>query len=361
MSPPLPDEIAVGRRLAALLSDGRRDGTLRLACGLALLDVVTEAGQPGPGPALPVPVDGLADRVVELYWRQARPYGGRVLAQGRAVGARLAVLEEVATLAADARSADSGTAHQAAVRLPARYGAARRRIALTLAQQPLTDLQTPAGLARGSAPPFLFDDSWLGRRATQADLDAHDRSIVLLPGVAGALLRLAPLLRPLVEQLWADHVSRVNGVDAHRALSDFLFGAAPERLAPLAEPLGELQAGRCFACAGPLGRPRVEHFVPWERYPLDAAANLVVVDERCAADRDGAPFALPLVFRWHRRRGLYDRGEIAGWPVEHARTQAVVLAAYATVPAGTPLWAGRGTYELAAGGEGARVRSLLAA
>ncbi|NHC13736.1 HNH endonuclease [Motilibacter deserti] len=362
MSPPLLDELAVGQRLVALLSAGRRDSTLRLACALALLDAAAESGRGSPGPALPVSIDALADRVVELYWRQTRPYaGGVLLGQGKAAGARLAVLEEVAALAADARAGGSETAHQAAVRLPARYAAARRRIALTLAQQPLTDLQTPAGLRRGSVPPFLYDDSWLGRKATQADLDAHDRAVVLLPGVASALVRLGPLVRPLVERSWAEHVARVNRVEALGAVEGFLFGPDVDRLRPLAEPLADLQGGRCFSCGGPLGRARVEHFVPWSRFPLDAVANLVAVDERCAADRDGALPALSLVFRWHRRRGLYDRGELAGWPVEHARTQAVVLATYASVAAGLPLWAGRGAYEPAAGSEGARVRSLLAA
>lgn len=352
------DPLEVGERLAALLLAGQRSSSYELALVLCLLDLCVQAEGLEPGSPLVVAVDDLADRAVELYWAQVRPAAdGSSLVQGRDRQRQAVVLDEVAALVAAGRAAGAGSAHATEALMPQRYAAARRRISLVLAQQPLTHLQTPGSGPRRTGGDFLFDASWLHKRITQSELDSRDRSITLLPGVAWALARTSGLLRPLVQQLWAEHVGRVNGLHEDcRSLTGFLFGADRTALAPLAEALLAAQQGRCFYCRQKVRQVHVDHFVPWTRLPLESLANLVASDERCAADKAGSLPSLALVFRWHRREPFAGP---PGWPVETERVQRVLRTTYAVVPVGTALWSGRGAYEPARGDEGSRVRSLL--
>ncbi|MBW1683872.1 MAG: HNH endonuclease [Deltaproteobacteria bacterium] len=95
------------------------------------------------------------------------------------------------------------------------------------------------------------------------------------------LVRLAGLLRPLIQREWTVLVARFNQL-ADAELEQFLFGVDRASLTAVREPLRELAEGRCFYC-GDRVRTRIEvdHFIPWARYPDNGLENLVVSDPGC--------------------------------------------------------------------------------
>ena len=104
------------------------------------------------------------------------------------------------------------------------------------------------------------------------------------PGTA-YLVRFEPLLRPLIQQRWAQRVAglRANAIVHHAyELEEFLFGAERVSLAPVTTALRELQGSRCFYCRREVGGDRqVDHFIPWSRYRDNGLENLVFTDGTC--------------------------------------------------------------------------------
>ncbi|WP_345711214.1 HNH endonuclease [Kineococcus glutinatus] len=345
---PVLDPLDVGARVAELLATGRRVSTYKLATLDALLQHCLEHPA-APDAALTVPLEDLADRVIDLYWPQVRPFSAAgVLRQneqpGRSIPDRVLELRTAAEV--------QGLRAPAQLRLaePARVARARRDIAKVLAQQPLTALHTPGSGRAAPTEAFLYDDSWLHKKLTTADLDAHSWRIELRPGVAHALARVAGLLQPVLQRWWIDDIARLNAaaVDAPD-LHGFLFGAARAAVATLAPGLTDLQAGRCFYCRGRLGEDvHVDHVLPWSRVAIDGLANLVAVDARCnlaksatlpAVDHVEAVLARPVA-------ALEDVGRVQRWPVERPRVVGAAVGLYRGSPTGTPLWRAPGVHDL---------------
>ena len=166
--------------------------------------------------------------------------------------------------------------------------------------------------------PFLYDIDWEPRdsislarlpRAGPAGLPVR-----LRPGAGEQLVRLAPLIRPLVELHWTQMVATINHVATEeQELHRHLFGR--DRPAPpkaLREGLASLQAGRCFYCHTPFHRtPEADHFIPRVRCGIDTVENLVLADRSCNNDKRDLLPATPLVDAWAGR----NREHKAPWPV----------------------------------------------
>ena len=99
---------------------------------------------------------------------------------------------------------------------PTEYSDVIDRIERTLAEQPLPRLQT-VGTSE-TVFPFIYDlgpDWGANQHFSVQRLRNHGPRgpvIPMLPGVGDELLRLAPLIRPLVELHWTRMVARLNGV-----------------------------------------------------------------------------------------------------------------------------------------------------
>jgi len=156
----------------------------------------------------------------------------------------------------------------------------------------------------------------------------------LQQGVGPELVRLAPLLRLLIERLWASRVIVYNRLPEGR-LDEFLFRRARLDAVRVRLSLFELQDGRCFYTDRPL-RPSeadVDHFVPWSRSPLNAIENLVVADRRINNDKRDHLADAEHVARWRGRNDalgsdLVSIARVNRWESASAPTLGVARALY---------------------------------
>ena len=102
------------------------------------------------------------------------------------------------------------------------------------------------------------------------------------------LVRLAGLLRPLIQREWTVLVARFNQL-ADAELEQFLFGVDRVSLTAVREPLRELAEGRCFYC-GDRAERQASHLetiaeeAHWERNPARSLGVARSIDLRLPAD-----------------------------------------------------------------------------
>jgi 5-methylcytosine-specific restriction endonuclease McrA len=344
-----PDPLLLGQRIIAILETGLRTATYKLATLRALTDHAIEHVPDDANEALVVPLPELADRVLELYWPQVRPFDGRQLRQSTQERARIPQAAADLRTAAGVGAAGVSLA-VAASRVPLAYQAAVDEIVLCLAQQPLHRLQRLPGLE--SSDCFLYDDSFLHDHVTRATLRSHGDRVALRPGVAAGLARLAGLLKPALEVMWVEDVRRMNRF-LHEDVPDVaghLFGRERIALTAVRDPLKDAFGDRCFYCSTPLPADNpVDHVLPWSVVGIDGLANLVPACRRCNTDKRHSLPALSLVDRTlERDRGTLERiaTEIE-WPTQYDRVVAAARGIYQSQPTGTATWAGlRSTHRL---------------
>lgn len=336
----------VAERLLQVIDEGQRTATYKLALVLALIDACAErVDQSGRAPATLTTRD-VAEHVVRIYYPQVREYVGlsgeptplRQISNKSSVSIA-AVLR--LRMAAGDRSLGSAEREQ-----PAEYTKCVEAVEANFARYPLLLLQVLGGVS----VPFLYTVDW-SDHVTRRQLDRQPGVLTFVDGAADELLRLAPLVRPLVEVHWVREVSKWSKLSVEEPhLRHHLFGADrttfPDWLRSL---LRETQQGRCFYCAAPLGsRPtQVDHVLPWSRWPNDAVENLVLADRACNGDKSDRLVVARHVERWldhveGRGPVLAERASVHGWETSPERSVALMRAGYAHIPAGSPLWAGRG-------------------
>ncbi|GGF35540.1 HNH endonuclease [Williamsia phyllosphaerae] len=337
-SPP-EDPLSLGQKLVAVLEGGRRTSTYKLATILALLDLAVESVPEHPDDAVDIDLDALSERVLAMYWRQIRPIEGvqiRQSSDGRS--AILAIVETLRTSTGIRERVGSPAGAEAAD--PNGYREAVEAIKVTLVRYPLQLLQR---VNNAEYECFLYNDSWMNTTSLRIIENDHGNAIRLLPGVANALARLAPLLRPAFQLAWITDVRRMNAwlQEDGPDLAAHLFGSDRISLTRVRDVLREGFGSRCFYCDRTISDvPQVDHVLPWSRVPIDGLANLVLACRRCNGDKSDL---LPIPDHHHRAmaRGQATLDELASsinWPSQYRRAESAARGIYATTPAGTPMW-----------------------
>lgn len=350
------DPLALTQQLVAVLNEGRRTATYKLAVLLALIDCAAAGTDRAGVAASSIPTRDIAGRVVELYWPQVRPYslpGAANLVLRQSSQTRALTVEAVADLRAVAAKHGVSTVALADRLLPLQMTECLDKVELNLVHMPLGKLQRPAGWTAASAAPyprFLYDDAAFHDGVTARQLRSRVFAVELHEGVADTLVSLGGLLRPLLEVHWTREVAGFNGaITEEDRLREFLFGATRIPLRTVVPGLLEMQRGKCFYCARPLGRgAEVDHFVPWSRVPNDALANLVLAHSTCNNAKRDSLASLPHLDRWARRpvEVLDQLGTVAGWAVEQARSFRLARGIYAHERLGTLLWDQPGVFDV---------------
>jgi hypothetical protein len=359
------DPVAFAERVLALLDSGSFTTSYKYAVLLAIVDCCLEqVDGEGAAPSV-LHAHELAAKVLERYWRQAVPFHAtgtptvlrqrnerakrdlvtRIAEFRRRVGPQLSIVE--------ARRAD-----------PAGFAELRALVEVTVVRMPLPKLQRiAAGDPFGDG--FMYRVGWPNEvsaaRVMRGDFD--DR-VHLKPGVGELLVRLAGVIRPVVQREWAHFVARRNSdVLAEVDLDGFLFGVERVALDRVRAPLTHLQDGACFYCGDALrATADLDHFLPWSRCGDDGLDNLVAAHPRCNNRKRNSLAAPEHLERWMSRSQVHgsDLGMIAtdaGWLRDWRRTLGGARALYLHQPASLPLWLADDRYVAA---DPDRLRPLLA-
>jgi 5-methylcytosine-specific restriction endonuclease McrA len=346
--PPGADRGAIGfgEKLLALLDYGSFTATYKYAVLLGMIDLCLEhAGKAGEAPTS-LTTRQLAEKIVALYWPHSLPFA----ADDRAVVLRqnTSGQAKILTLIRYFHEAESGFPHatlaQARFNAPERFARLVSDVEWKLIEMPLPRLQQLGA----TYDPFIYQIGWdTSIRRPAAQGPDFDNRILLVEEAGEHLIRLAGLLRPLIQRQWAAMVARVNRemIEDSR-LEEFLFGTTRVQLRALRDPLYELQDGRCFYCGGWLIRPVVDHFLPWSRYPDNGIENLVLADTGCNAAKRDFLASTEHVEHWTARlspnattsQELREIAETLGWESHPLRTLSVARAVYLRLPLDFRLW-----------------------
>lgn len=341
-------------RLLEVIDVGRRTATYKLAVLLAILDLCfRRSAEDGTAPKL-LHTRDVAEMVAHLYWPQVRPFahGGNAVELRQIAGSSASIVNAVRAFQAEAMASGVTSLHLAKASLGDGYESMLDQVEITAAEQPLPRLQTVGTSAQPF--PFLYEIEWeSGEHFSVSRLrkhGPHGPEIRFRPGAGDELVRLGPLVRPLVELHWTRMVAGFNEVaPEEERLHAFLFGndrIVPPK--PLREAMAEWQGGQCFYCGRPLtSATDADHFVPRVRGGLDSVENLVLADGRCNNDKRDILAAVPYVERWTARNEYHTAdlrvlAEEVHWESDPAATPAVARAVYRHLPTGlTPMWWGR--------------------
>ncbi len=334
---------ALAERLLTMLAEGAFTATYKYAVLLALVDLCVEQSTlTGDAPTC-VTTRQLAERVLELYWPQARAFDRRTLRQNS--GKQAGIVTKI--LRFQKQLGEPGIAVGRARPLaPDQFDRLVRDIEWILVEMPLPKLQRVGS----EQVPFLYRINWSDGvlRSTFRSAD-FDNAIRFIGNAGDELVRLAPFVRPLVQREWAARVARVNDLPEAR-LEQFLFGSRREAVAHLGTPLLRLQDGSCFYCGKRIsGKRQVDHFVPWSRHPDDGLDNLVVAHGSCNGAKSDHLAAAGHVERWAERTRdceveLGRIAKAAEWTHQPSRTLGVARSIYLRLPRRALLWQAPGSF-----------------
>ena len=291
---PTPErQVAFLQDLQRILDEGSFVATYKFALIHALADLAVERGDDSDA-TLTLPTRDIAERFIQLYWRQVAPYPGpksaAVLRQN--TGGPAFVVKQVAE--ARARYGDTPLTLMTHAREWRRLVAS---VDGNIRKMPLWRLQLVGSQVRE----FLYEQ------------DEGAREVTLLPGVAACFRAFHPLVVDLVEGAWSHFVRRTNpGTLGEQAdLREFLFGSDRQSLAPVRDILTEVQDGYCFYCETRMrSAPAVDHFIPWWRYPTDLGHNFVLAHADCNRRKSDHLAAEAHLARWVRRNETFG-GQLA--------------------------------------------------
>lgn len=365
----MAEQLDVVERVIQILQQGAYNSTYKLASLVGLLDLCVENTSDLGWPPTTITTRQLAEKVVELYWSQVRPWEGQTLRQNN--GRQGVILGAVAALRDQATAHISAGAGVARVRraLPGAFNDAVEKVEWKLIQMPLPKLQRVGGQDTG----WLYRIGWDDHEGpSEAQVRAYQRGkpsdfdnrISLRPEVAMAFVRLHGLLRPFIEQKWAAEVAKINGLPEDR-LGGFLFGVDRSTLRPIRKSLHELQEGSCFYCRGKMHiqESHVDHFIPWARHADDGLDNLVLAHTDCNNDKSDYLAGAIHVERWRERRetqraALTEIASTVPWDTGGNRTLGAARALYLRLPPEVRLWCQKGgAFEVA---DQRRLQRLLA-
>jgi hypothetical protein len=341
--------IAFAEKVFELLDQGVFTATYKYAVLLALIDLCHERfSRDGHAPNS-VTTRQLAEKVLDLYWPHAAPFGKRnprILRQNS--GSPAKILSLIVRFREEQVKDPSAQLVRARLIAPSAHERLVRDVEWKLVEMPLPRLQRFGA----DEDRFIYEIEW-DEHVKRRDLhgEAFQNVVRLKEGVGDHLVRLAGLLRPLLQRRWAADVAALNSdLVEDTGLEEFLFGADRIPLDKVMRPLRELQDDRCFYCGDRLRSSAVDHFIPWARVPMNAIENLVVADGSCNSKKRDHLAASAHVEAWAAR--LRDhREDLSGiarrqtWDDGGDRVLGVARATYLRLPVSAKLWRGGDDFE----------------
>jgi hypothetical protein len=295
--PKAEDQLTFLNHIQRLFEEGEFVATYKYALLISLAEIAVERGD-DTGSPLRISIHSIADKFIELYWRQIKPYksvqalDSAVLIQNKgkqaAIPNLVAVFQKEYASLADARHSKQ-------------WGSAIAEVSKTIQTMPLWKLQT----LRRQKVIFLYKEELM------------ENSIDLLPGVVFCLRQFNGFIMNLARSAWVSHV-RSNPLNRgivgdNNDLESFMFGVDRGSIVAIRGLLTDLQKKVCFYCQNPIrDSGAIDHFIPWSRYPRDITQNFVLAHDSCNGDKSDLLPASGHLTHWRERNELY-RIELAAF------------------------------------------------
>ena len=321
--PPTPDEqVLFLRNIQRLLVEGQFTASYKFALLHAIADLCVLKGNDS-GAALDLDTHEIAEKFIELYWQQCRPFeiGGNttgiILLQNK--GKQAAVISGIL----QAQQNFGGSLARLRQQDHDLWASLVRDVRNTVCDQPIRYLQNVGG----ETLPFVYDKK-NGRK-----------TITLNPGVAFCFRAFYGLMRDLIQGAWVRFVQKLNASNLGNLtdLGTFLFDQERSSLEAYKNILIDVQERQCFYCHKDLQRSmEVDHFIPWSRYPTDLGHNFVLAHPRCNNAKSDYLAAEQHLQSWSERnrtrsKELSERLKVVGLPSDSSASVRITEWAYEQV------------------------------
>lgn len=308
------------KNIQLILQLGSFSSTYKFALLISLSRLAIEKGEDS-GESLSLEYTQIAEKFIELYWKQAVPYtfndeGQLILNQNN--GKQAAIVNRIIELR----------------QIYSSLGLLRRDslvwlklvkdVTRTVKEMPVRYLQN----INGQNFEFLYQ------------LDQCGKQLILLPQVMFCLRQFSEIIEELCQKRWIDYI-RKNSSNAPILnelpnLEQFMFEANRNQLNAVASVLVDLQDYKCFYCNKPMkkGSYAVDHFIPWSMYPSDTGHNFVLADTNCNSKKSNLLASDEFLDKWQERNEeqdliIVDRISVLGFLTDKERSHKVAEWAYA--------------------------------
>ena len=331
--PSAEEQLQFLHKVQRLLDEGQFTSTYKFALLIALADLAVEKGD-GTGAELELSSREIAEKFIQLYWRQVVPFPvprgeSGVLFQNS--DRQAAIINRV--------TRNHAHTHGGLATLKGNRPEYRKLVtdvAKTVRKMPLWKLQRIGN----QLDDFLYENTETGSLIT------------LRPGIAYCMRQFHGQIIAMVQGTWVQWMRKIRknqtllgqSVD----LAEFLFGSERSTLSVYLPILQEIQGSRCFYCNGRIaGTGEVDHFIPWSRYPADLGHNFVLAHKSCNSSKGSMLASIPHLEHWHARNEQ-SSGELSSYFDEHElvhdlpTSKAIVGWAYGQAEqAGAHLWSAK--------------------
>ena len=246
------------------------------------------------GEALSLDYLDIAEKFIDLYWRQSLPFHFKEYAPftlQQNTGRQAKIISDI-------QEAQQRFTTLAAIRKDTKaWETLKKTVAATIKKMPVVYLQN----FNGYTVEFLYR------------LEESKTRLNLLPKVMYLLRNFSEIIDDLCQRHWIDFV-RLNKqnlvvLDGLPDLDEFMFAPNRNQLAQVAAFLHDLQKCQCFYCGKSLRNTpyAVDHFIPWSLYPADTGHNFVLADERCNSQKSNYLASRHFLDRWRERNVQHDQ------------------------------------------------------
>ena len=319
-APSAQQQLKFLKNIQLILQSGSFSSTYKFALLISLSRLSIEKGQ-DTGEPLHLEYADIAEKFIELYWKQAVPYTFSeqqelILQQNN--GKQAAIVNRIVQMRLTYKSLGLLRRDQTVwIRLV-------KDVAKTVKDMPVRYLQN----INGQNFEFLYQ------------LKASGKQLALLPQVMFCLRQFSEIIEELCQKRWIDYIrknsSNVSVLNQLPNLEQFMFEPSRNQLNAVADVLVELQRCRCFYCHKPLkkGNYAVDHFVPWSMYPSDTGHNFVLADSGCNSKKSNYLASDEFLHKWHERNYehdliIVDKISVLGFLTNKDRSHRVAEWAYA--------------------------------
>lgn len=284
-----------------LLATAKATSTYKFALLISLVRLSIEKNQSS-SDALKISLTDIAEKFIELYWQQARPYFPLksplnrddamhypILKQN--MGKQAVVINRILEAQQIAPSLASFKKDKKA------WSKLLNTISKTIYTYPLKHLQN----SDTTPNEFLYHYHKIDKE-----------TITLLPHVAFCLTRFSIFIEEICQKYWIDNIRLFAGNQNKFGdlpnLDEFLFNMDRNNLAQIKPFFHKIQKGCCFYCNQPISinAGEVDHFIPWSLYQYDTAHNFVLADKTCNTRKSNKLAANHFYEKWLRRNAQFQ-------------------------------------------------------